>query len=72
MAVGDTYSSRKRERGDDIVYAKVNLGQRQQVPYDAFCSTPWPGRYQPGMAQFITPTRARADGVGRPCRVRYN
>ena len=31
MAVGDTYSSRSWDRGDDIVYAKVNLGQRQQV-----------------------------------------
>jgi hypothetical protein len=64
MAVGDTYSSRSWDRADDIVYAKVNLGQRQQVSYEAFCSKPWPGRYQPGMAQLITPTPSRAHGVG--------
>jgi hypothetical protein len=72
MAEGDTYSSSRWDRGDDIVYAKVNLGQRQQVSYEAFCSKPWPGRYQPGVAQFITPTRAGQTVWVGPAGVRYN
>jgi hypothetical protein len=72
MAVGNTYSSTKWDTGDDIVYAKVILGKKQRVSYEAFCNKKWPGYYQPGVQQTITPTRKGQTVWVGPAGVRYN
>jgi hypothetical protein len=71
VSVGDTWSTTAWDRGDDRVYAKVKLGQRQQVSYTAFCNK-WPGYYQPGVAQFVRATRNNQTAWIGPAGVRYN
>lgn len=71
VSVGNTWSTTSWYRGDDLVYARVRLGESQQVSYTAYCNK-WPGSYQPGVAQMIRPTRNNQTVWVGPAGVRYN
>jgi hypothetical protein len=49
-------SSVSMDRGDDLVYMKVKLGEYNRVQFTAFCNK-WPGWWQPGFTTSIRPTR---------------
>lgn len=71
LSVEGTWSTTSWDRGDDLVYAKVRLGETQRVSYTAYCNK-WPGSYQSGVTQTIRPTRSNQTVWIGPAGVRYN
>ncbi len=70
-SVGNTWSV-AGDTGDDLVYARVLLGQNQQVSYNVFCAK-WPaGSWQAGVGKIIRPTRNNQTVWVGPAGVRYN
>jgi len=67
----DNWSTGGFDWGDDLVYARVRLGEYQSINYQAFCNK-WPGYWQPGVAQMIRPTRNNQTVWVGPAGVRYN
>ena len=68
--VGDTWSTNGADLGDDMVYAKVRLGEYQPVSFQVRCSRSAES-WQAGVGLSIAPTRSGQTVRVAPGVVRY-